>query len=1298
MKRNKLLSLLLSSALAIGIVPSTAFAENAAAAEAVVYLTVNNKGTLATANDGSVMMNKPVSVTDTDNDGKLTVDEALKAAHIAYNSADGYAAGTYGVEKLWGTASSNTLFFVNNAGLSVGVGSDTVSDGDILTASINSDDKYYADWYTHFDKATAEAETGEEVSLTLKGHLGMAYTDEDKQDVSIANAEICIWKDGKTEKLNKTTDDKGGVKLSFDEEGVYYITATGTVPDEVVTDWVTYETSTVDCPIIAPGCVVTVKGNSTAKPGEVTAELNGLTVNALSLKNAVADKNAQICTGADKEEVLSPNFSATEKNYKYTVNYNRDKVTLTPTVKAGVTAKVNGKKVQSGETSEIIDLNVGKNNITVEVSNGKVRNVYTVEVYRKSELYIKEITFDGGQKLELKTDGSSRAANFICDSAAKKINFTVDTNKTAEVKAYIEDNEYSPISGSTFELPFDEKNSIKAYIAISNDGNGVKEAQVYELSVYRKAESTPDAIESYLPAPGQFVNLGNSWGNPQLTLTDSGAVTLGAFGGNIVYRYDTPIKNDPKNPYGIDFIINGNCFKDNNGETSSSAAEPAAVMVSKDGNIWYELAGSEYYTAKAEKGYSILYKNRDTEFTGAKEISWEDCYGEYGTMPIVESHEQSYFPNPTVYSAYQRGIGKNDTYSKNSVSFEGTKIENGFYPFGYADSHSENESMDGKQVNPYNENHKKNYNGDGFDISWAVDSDGNPVVLDEVSYIKVYNPVLDYGESRGEISPEIKNVKLAVPNGESVGISSGLEGLEINGEAVALENGVYTYNVDGKNVDTLRIKPTAVSSNANIYVSNQRVVSGSESSALSAVTKLRIIVQEGEKEPCIYILNFTNVPTSEYNAAVELLKAAPGDFELAPDKEDTFEISVASGVSSVRLTAVFAAKRSNAIIKRNDSDEVWDLSHNIAGSPISLSKGKNEFTLIVTSENGEVQKEYTVVINRENSSSSSSANSITVKFSIIGDKNIISKRSVTVPKGSTVKYLTEMMLNNNGIGYTTNGIYISEINGLAEFDKGPNSGWMYRCNGYIADISYASKVLTSGDVIQWFYTEDYTNESDYESNWDKVNSSSGSGSGKNDNTEQPKPTETPQPEKPSATYSDVKADEWYFDAVEYVTKNKLFDGVTDTEFEPETNMTRAMLVTVLYRLDKSDSVSGENVFNDVPSDEWYTDAVIWATQNGIVNGITDTEFAPNDNLSREQMVTVLYRYAAMKGYDVTVAADSLDFDDFESVSDWAKTAMIWANKVGLIDGVSDTELSPSGTATRAQVATILMRFCGNIVK
>ena len=180
-------------------------------------------------------------------------------------------------------------------------------------------------------------------------------------------------------------------------------------------------------------------------------------------------------------------------------------------------------------------------------------------------------------------------------------------------------------------------------------------------------------------------------------------------------------------------------------------------------------------------------------------------------------------------------------------------------------------------------------------------------------------------------------------------------------------------------------------------------------------------------------------------------------------------------------------------------------------------------------------------------------------------------------------------------------------------------------------------------------------------------------------------------------FHDVTEGDWFYDAVRYAYENGLMDGVGEGQFAPNSETTRAQLVTILHRLAGEPEPGGDSGFSDVAAGTWYTDAVAWAAENGIVNGTTDTTFAPGEDITREQLVTVLYRYAESKGYDVSASADLSGYPDAGQVQDYAQPAMAWAVAEGIVEGVDGT-LNPAGNASRAQIATILMRFCEGVAK
>ena len=168
---------------------------------------------------------------------------------------------------------------------------------------------------------------------------------------------------------------------------------------------------------------------------------------------------------------------------------------------------------------------------------------------------------------------------------------------------------------------------------------------------------------------------------------------------------------------------------------------------------------------------------------------------------------------------------------------------------------------------------------------------------------------------------------------------------------------------------------------------------------------------------------------------------------------------------------------------------------------------------------------------------------------------------------------------------------------------------------------------------------------------------------------------------------------WAYDAVSYAYKNSLMNGVNASRFAPDSTLNRAMMVTMLYRMTGSPAVSGNSVFSDVPSGKWYSDAVQWASVNGVVNGVGKDRFAPDTQITREQMASMMMRYAQFKQYSTGKSADLSAFNDAGSISSWALESMKWANAAGLINGRTASTIAPQDTATRAEAATILMRFC-----
>lgn len=184
-------------------------------------------------------------------------------------------------------------------------------------------------------------------------------------------------------------------------------------------------------------------------------------------------------------------------------------------------------------------------------------------------------------------------------------------------------------------------------------------------------------------------------------------------------------------------------------------------------------------------------------------------------------------------------------------------------------------------------------------------------------------------------------------------------------------------------------------------------------------------------------------------------------------------------------------------------------------------------------------------------------------------------------------------------------------------------------------------------------------------------------------------TGTPAPQ-PGEQFSDLDTTSWYYDGVSYMLENGYMNGVGGGKFEPNGTTTRAMVVTILWRMEGSPAAAG-NPFRDVADGEWYTEAIAWAAENRIVDGVGGGRFAPQDYITREQMATILFRYAAYTKADTTKRGTLTAFEDCDTVSLWALDALRWATAEGIINGTG-SGLEPQGSAVRAQVATILWRY------
>lgn len=324
----------------------------------------------------------------------------------------------------------------------------------------------------------------------------------------------------------------------------------------------------------------------------------------------------------------------------------------------------------------------------------------------------------------------------------------------------------------------------------------------------------------------------------------------------------------------------------------------------------------------------------------------------------------------------------------------------------------------------------------------------------------------------------------------------------------------------------------------------------------------------------------------------------------------------------------------------------------------------------------------------QNPSQPSGQNRIKVTLSLRTDAETwIDRYSLSLRSGSTVYHALEQALSKHSM--TAEGLtegYIKSVtkNGvtLAQFDKGPNSGWLYQVNGTTPTVSFADYTLKNGDTILWYYTADWTG-----------GPSTGTTAGGTSSTPTKETDDRcPRDETcPVARFTDADPKAWYHDGVHYCVEEGLMRGTSATAFDPEGLLDRAMLVTMLYRAAGEPSMPEANwgyPYADVDAGAYYATAVYWARRSGVAGGYGNGGFGPEDPVTREQLALMLWRQAGSPAAQGSLS----DFQDGEAASPWAVDALRWAVERGILTGKSGGRLDPAGHASRTETAVMLQRY------
>ena len=464
-------------------------------------------------------------------------------------------------------------------------------------------------------------------------------------------------------------------------------------------------------------------------------------------------------------------------------------------------------------------------------------------------------------------DRNAETAAFLFATDAEKVYLTDEQYKAEGAALEQKDGFYVlPVKASDLEpnakLPILME---KTYYVVAESTTGRKLRINVQANQRDNTMDTPTAVEEYLCLASQYTNNANSAtgtygtmpertlaGYPQIGTGMNMIASLGNFGGYITYRFDQLITNDPNHPYGVDFVVRGN------GYGSSGFDEPANVLVSQDGKTWYTLAGSDHYSNHAYWDYTITYTKStgtSTVYGGASGTAadWTDSMGYSGTSYL--------YPNKDLYPLFP-WTEENDTsitVTGTLLGGEGTTREEIFDvatpKWGYADTCY-------KGLNPYTGGE----GGEVFDLDWAVDKNGQPVQLDWVKYVKVQTASNVDGGSIGEKSTEVSAIYKTDAAAAPVGVTAAPASISINGQKLALKDGVDVYSAVA---DTAVEVAVDAPENTNVYIND---VYGKSAKFDSLNHRMvRVVVQEGEKEPVIYYVNLKTQAQADEDAVADVI-------------------------------------------------------------------------------------------------------------------------------------------------------------------------------------------------------------------------------------------------------------------------------------------------------------------------------------------------------------------------------------------------------------------------------------------
>ena len=1280
MKTKRFLSLLLSIVIILSVANVSVFAD--ATDGITVNVSIAQNGKFVSGKDDTKLAYTPITVTDANKNGSYDIDDVLYAAHELYfdgGAVNGYASAetAHGLSlaKLWGDSSFNFGYYVNNQ--SAWSLRDEVSNGDNVYAFIYQDTMSFSDAYTFFDSNTSKLNGGEALTLTLnKSNYG---TDPSP----IPNATITV----NEVTTPYQTDENGDVELYFAKEGTYIVSAT---PEKGY--------------IVPPVCVVSVTIDDADAETTVLSDKEALTLDEtvtadLTLPTLGESKRTFISWSTSVDSIISADGKVTRSDEDKTViltatlkhgDYS-DTKDFYVIVKAITNEEIEAEQAKIQAVADALTFDVIKNQNTQAFAVTTQLNLWRSSDYKDGQLeWSKSANVLTGYIIDWTyTDNVKEYGYIECGAEAVNVNLTAIVY-SADKSAYTTPvNVIIPITIPSFENAeyLGKVNDVLEKISATYKNN-TDEWTVMDMGAYENYAPQTENKLTY-EARQKYINNAIATIKNSTSDTDIDKAVLGLFA----------IGKNPELLYSVNNNTAFSAIEKLNGVTQSTSAWSAPYTLAAYNQADYD---TDFYETKLVNALLAAQK---------EDGSWDE-WGTIDTTANVIAGLSFYKENQEVKTAIANAV----SYLSTQQNADGT------YSDYYNGENSNSTAMvviglaatgvDLVKDTRFIKNEKTIIDGllsflveDGDGFGYTDNSSINSYSTEQAfraliafaQTMKMGDAYNVYDFSENELTParatsnNSSSSAPSDPSGDNITVTMTIKA----DTGYWLKN--YRVSLPGEDAKVYHAFVKACSENSITY-------KGADNGYVSSITKGNITLAEfgkGENSGWLYKVNgelptvgLTDFSISDGDdivwyytedwtkdpSAGHYIRPANKDEDKNTENEDEdktetkIEIKTETAISGDTanvttsekniINAITEAEKDNAsviIISSGDTKNATNIILEIPANSVKEIAESKGLALSVETSKGNVGISNEVL------------NAISDQ---IGDKplDIVIKTKLADEITVGADVISNNELQNAiivDVAITSGDTSICTFSGHSLCVDVPVEGTKHE-----KGKNYKVYIISSDGGVETTYGECVEKNGQlYVSVQTKHLSS----------------FVVTAIEK--APFTDT-VDHWASDAIEYAYNHSIMQGVSETEFAPDNTMTRAMLVTVLYRLENPTEKAKSHSFTDVKDGAWYADAVSWAAENGIVKGISETEFAPNEDITREQMAAVLYRYAQYKEQDTSIGENTniLSYTDAMEISEYAIPAMQWMIGAGIMKGETEFTVNPKNVSTRAQVATILMRY------